>query len=186
MVFDDSSSDEELMREYQNGADGAFDLLFKRHSSRVYGFLMNRLKNRAQADDVFQLTFLKLHQARRHYDPSFPFAPWLFTVCKSVLTDSARKLGRNREEANDELVSSAVDEASIESASELRPTVAMDGLSSNQRVALELRYFEDLQFEEIAERLKTSPSNVRKLVSRGIQSLKRRMERKEKNDDKGR
>ena len=55
------------MQAYQNGIDGAFDLLFKRHSSRVYGFLMNHLKNRAQADDVFQATFLKLHQARRHY-----------------------------------------------------------------------------------------------------------------------
>lgn len=170
MEFNESSSDEELMQAYQNGVDGAFDLLFKRHSSRVYGFLMNHLKNRAQADDVFQATFLKLHQARRHYDPSFPFAPWLFTVCKSVLTDHARKKNRIREDANDVLVSRAVDEKSIEYADP--PVIALEGLPANQRAAIELRYREELQFEEIAQRLETSPANVRKLVSRGIEKLK--------------
>lgn len=168
MVFNESSTDEELMQAYQNGADGAFDLLFKRHSSRVYGFLMNHLKNRMKADDVFQATFLKLHQARRHYDPTYPFAPWLFTVCKSVLTDSARKWSRSREDSNDEMVACAVDEKTVEE----RPVVSLEGLSKQQRTALELRYFDELRFEEIAERLQTSPSNVRKLVSRGIQTLK--------------
>lgn len=168
MVFNESSTDEELMQAYQNGIDGAFDLLFKRHSSRVYGFLMNHLKNQSQADDVFQATFLKLHQARRHYDPSFPFAPWLFTVCKSVLTDHARKRNRNREDSNDDLVSRAVDEATVGP----QPAVALDGLPANQRAAIELRYRDELQFEEIAKRLETSSSNVRKLVSRGIQRLR--------------
>lgn len=168
MVFNESSRDEELMQAYQNGADGAFDLLFKRHSSRVYGFLMNRLKNRTEIDDVFQATFLKLHKARGHYDPSFPFAPWLFTVCKSVLTDHIRKQNRNREDSNDELVSKAVDKKTIE----MQSVISLDGLPSNQQTAIELRYHDELQFEEIAERLNTSPSNVRKLVSRGIQSLK--------------
>lgn len=167
--MNDYSSDEELMQAYQNGVDGAFDLLFKRHSGRVYGFLMNRLTDRAQADDVFQATFLKLHQARRHYDPSFPFTPWLFTVCKSVLTDHLRKLKRSKEDANDDLVTTAVDERSI---AREAPSVPLDMLPSAQRMAVELRYQDELQFEEIADRLETSPSNVRKLVSRGIQRLK--------------
>ena len=168
MDFNESSTDEELMQAYQNGVDGAFDLLFKRHSSRVYGFLMNHLKHRAQADDVFQATFLKLHQSRRRYDPSFPFAPWLFTVCRSVLTDSLRKLSRNLEDSNDDLVSRIVDPRT----SEMPLTVALESLSQNQRAAIELRYHDDLKFEEIAMRLQTTPSNVRKLVSRGIETLK--------------
>lgn len=168
MVFDESSSDEELMQAYQNGADGAFDLLFKRYSSRVYGFLMNHLKNRAQADDVFQATFLKLHQARKHYDPSFPFAPWLFTVCKSVLTDHTRKMIRTREDANENFVSRAADPKTLG----VDRGISLDSLPLNQRAAIELRYHDELQFEEIAARLETSPQNVRKLVSRGIEKLR--------------
>jgi RNA polymerase sigma-70 factor, ECF subfamily len=168
MQFKESSSDEELMKAYQNGIDGAFDLLFKRYSSRLYGFLMSHLKNRVQADDVFQATFLKLHQARKHYDPTYPFAPWLFTVCKSVLMDHARKRSRNREDSNDEMVANAADEKAIED----QPSIALEALPATQRAAIELRYQDDLQFEEIAERLKTSPSNVRKLISRGIKTLR--------------
>lgn len=168
MVLNESVSDEELMQAYQDGVDGAFELLFKRHSSRVYGFLMNYLKNRVQADDVFQATFLKLHQARRHYDPSFPFAPWLFTVCRSVLTDHERKRGRNREDSNEELISSVADQRTFE----IQPAIELEALPANQRVAIELRYQDELKFEEIAQRLETSPSNVRKLVSRGIKTLR--------------
>lgn len=168
MVFNKSSTDEELMRAYQDGDDTAFRLLFERHSSRVYGFLMAHLKNRAQADDVFQATFLKLHQARRHYDPAFPFPSWLFTVCKSVLIDHARKGARSREDSNEEMVAQAKDEK----IGEAETGVALDGLPPNQRTAVELRYHDELGFEEIAKRLETTPANARKLVSRGVEKLR--------------
>jgi RNA polymerase sigma-70 factor (ECF subfamily) len=177
MVFDESSTDEELMRAYQNGVDNAFEILYRRHSSRVYGFLVNRLKNRMQADDVFQATFLKLHQSRKHYDPSFPFSPWLFTVCKSVLLDHLRKSKRGREENNDLAIETAIaplDSESVIIAQEMN----LEALSQSQRTAIELRYKDDLPFEEIALRLQTSPSNVRQIVSRGIKSLRRLAGRK--------
>lgn len=174
MVFNESSTDEELMQAYQDDDDTAFRLLFERHSSRVYGFLMNHLQNRGQVDDVFQATFLKLHQARRHYDPSFPFPSWLFTVCKSVLIDHARKRDRIREDSNEELVAQAKDQTSTEAES----SVALDGLPPNQRTAVELRYHDDLEFEEIARRLETTPANARKLVSRGVEKLRILMGRK--------
>ncbi len=172
----ESLTDEQLMKAYQNGAGDAFDVLFKRHSARVYGFLMNQLRDRAQADDVFQATFLKLHRSRRHYDPVFPFAPWLFTVCKSVLTDHRRKMSRVRERLDQDLVSSAVDDRQTV---EPRPEISLEGLSDRERTAIQLRYVEDLKFEEIAARLKTSSSNVRQIISRSIKTLKLISQRKE-------
>lgn len=44
--------------------------------------------------------------------------------------------------------------------------------SKDQQKAIHLRYFEDWSFEEIAEKLKTTPMNSRKLVSRGLKQLK--------------
>ena len=41
------------------------------------------MRNDAQARDVFQATFLKLHKCRDRYDASFPFVPWLFTICRN-------------------------------------------------------------------------------------------------------
>ncbi len=167
------------MQAYQNGDDRAFNILFERHSSRVYGFLMNQLKNRAAADDVFQLTFLKLHQARRHYDPSFPFAPWLFTVCKSVLSDHWRKQKTIREDSNDIALENAPENVpdqpsngSLATNESALDVAGMNTLSARERSVIDLRYRDDLKFEEIALRLKTSPSNVRQIVSRALRSLR--------------
>ncbi len=165
MDLGESSSGEELMKAYQNGASRAFDLLYQRHSGRVYGFLISRLKNRAQADDIFQASFLKLHQARHHYNPSFPFLPWLFTVCKSVMLDALRKEKTNREDLieNDYIV------PALESVSQ---RVDLDILKGLQKTAVELRYQEGFSFEEIAVKLETTPSNIRQIISRGIRKLK--------------
>ncbi len=165
MTGDKGSTDEELMKAYQNGSEDAFRVLFARHSPKVYGFLVSRLKDRAQADDVFQNTFLKLHQTRSHYDPAFPFSPWLFTVCKSVMLDFLRKQKRVLEDELDE--SQMVVPDTI-------PNFVIDlgSLPRQQQQVIDLRFKEDLSFEEIAKRIETSPTNARQILSRGIKRLR--------------
>ncbi|MBX9767430.1 MAG: hypothetical protein K2X47_09180, partial [Bdellovibrionales bacterium] len=58
-------SDGELMELYKSGRMESFQILYNRHSAKVYGYFRGRLKNRAQADDLFQATFLKLHSHRQ-------------------------------------------------------------------------------------------------------------------------
>lgn len=164
----EEESDEDLMRAYQRGDDKAFEVLYRRHSPKVYGYLHSRLRDRALADDLFQCAFLKLHKARAHYDPSLPFVPWLFTVCRSAMVDGLRARGRRRED---------LDPVAIANAEARSPTAAPDlpdlsTLSAEQRKAVELRYAEDLPFEEIARRLETSSANARQLVSRAVRRLR--------------
>lgn len=161
-------SDEELMGAYQQGNDNAFAVLYARHSGKVYGFLINRLKDRAFADDVFQATFMKLHKARLHYDPSFPFVPWLFTVCKSVMVDNVRK----KKTIQEDLDSIAVEQAIAEEPQVLTALPDLASLPETQRKAVELRYGQDLSFEEISKQLETSPANVRQLISRAVKRLR--------------
>lgn len=157
------------MRAYQLGSEQAFDALYRRHSGRVYGYLKGKLSDRALVDDVFQGTFLKLHSARGHYDPSFPFVPWLFTICRSVLTDQLRKKARTLEDLNEVAVKEAVAEE-VESAAS---PPDLNELPVTQRKAVELRYGSEMPFDEIAKRLETTPANVRQLVSRAIRRLRR-------------
>jgi RNA polymerase sigma factor (sigma-70 family) len=87
-------TDEELMQAYQQGGENsarAFESLYERYSAQIYGFLTRRLVDQRMVEDVFQATFLKLHQTRHQYDAAYPFAPWLFTVCRSALLDAVRK-----------------------------------------------------------------------------------------------
>ena len=163
----DALTDEELMKAYQLGNESAFGVLYRRYSGRLYGFLRGKLRDRVTTDEVFQGAWLKLHQTRGGYDASFPFAPWLFAVSRSVLVDHARKRARSLED---------LDAAAVEAAIQVEPETTalpdLGALPATQRSAIELRYSAGLSFDEIARRLETSPSNVRQLVSRAIKKLR--------------
>ncbi len=164
------------MKAYQEGSELAFEQLYERHSSKVYGYLKKRLSDSKTVEDVFQGTFMKLHQSRQRYDASFPFVPWLFTVCRSVMTDTLRKQSRAPETVHGDFdiltsnIPDLVDPPGSEKGERAIPELS--ALPPTQRNALELRYSQDLSFEEIAKRLKTSPANVRQLISRAVRKLR--------------
>ncbi len=164
-----SLTDEALMVLYQEGDEKAFEVLYQRHSGRVYGFLRKRLRDPHMADDVFQATFTKLHAAKGRYQPKYPFLPWLFTVCRSEMIDHFRKVARNQEDPTADLSETVAAPAADNSRSNM-PDLSQ--LPTNQSTALTLRYQEDMEFVEIAKRLSTSAANVRQLISRAIKSLK--------------
>lgn len=180
------STDEQLMEAYRQGDFEAFEVLYQRHSGKVYGFLRNRLSARTLTDDVFQGTFLKLHQCRKQYDASLPFLPWLFTICRSVMIDALRKTQRSLEVSVEEpttlenvesSTSSSLAQLEAKASSELAGSITgFQKLPAKQQEVLELRYTQELSFEEIASRLNTSPINVRQMVSRAIKKLKQVMD----------
>lgn len=172
-------TDEELMKAYQLGDIQSFDTLYSRYHARVYGFLCQKLSTSQLPllEDAFQLTFMKLHQFRHQYDASFPFAPWIFTVCRSAMLDILRGQKRihKQEELNQKAVETAIQYIPEDPSDELPD---LSKLTPQQRQAVEMRYFEDLSFDEIARQLKTSPSNVRQIVSRTIRSFKKLVKKK--------
>src|SRR5574343_1651229 len=84
-------SEEELMALYQDGSEDAFNLLYKRNSDKIYGFLLNKVRDEQVANEIFQSTFLKLHKGRHLYNKDLPFLPWLFAICRNTLSDYFRK-----------------------------------------------------------------------------------------------
>lgn len=156
------------MKAYQSGDSAAFDVLFERHKGRVFSFLMGKLGKRFESEEVFQAAFMKLHQSRRLYDPNFRFAPWLFTITQSVLKDHFRKTKRNLEDS----VGDVWDDLPAQE-SEKPEQPNLEGLEARQRLAVEMRYGQDLSFDEIAEKLQTSSVNVRQLIGRAIKKIRR-------------
>lgn len=159
-------TDEELMTAYKLGDSSAFTFLYERHAGKVLGFLKKKAASDAIARDIFQATFLKLHRNRAKYDSNQPFLPWLFIICRSELVDSYRKEKRSLEDSYDE-----VPEKGGEFQSEVRQ-LDLSVLPEIQRKALELRYSNDLDFDEIAASLDTSSVNARKIISRALKRLR--------------
>jgi RNA polymerase sigma-70 factor (ECF subfamily) len=171
-------TDEQLMARYVEGNYAAFEELYKRHAGKVNGFLRKRLQTKEMIEDVFQATFLQLHQSRRRYDSSLPFLPWLFTICRNVMIDKLRAQKRTLEDlsanAYDNLDPGVQIPNVAISASESAGFIDQwaQSLSQKERDILSLRFANDFSFDEIAKRLGINSSNARKVSQRALKKLK--------------
>ena len=164
-------TDEDLMVMYQNGSESAFQVLYVRHSSKIYGFLKSRIFQAEKTADIYQEVFIKIHRYKHLYNKSLPVLPWFFTITKSVMIDEIRKDKKSKlidDDKDLDQIPSEIFESSV-----ISDTVLLiQKLPDSQKIALQMRYVDDKTFEEISETLKTSSENVRQIISRGIKRLK--------------
>ncbi len=191
----DKISDEDLMRAYQNGDQGAFLELYKRYAPRVYGYILPRVKNRAQGDDLFQQIFMKLHKSRGTYKTELPFAPWIFSIIRTVMADFFKQRSRSVDNVyldgvahGDSTVETLIPAAAADYSSDIAADSAtaikgtslletemkarLGTLSDRERTAVESRYLNENSFFNIAKELNTTESNTRQIVSRALRKLK--------------
>src|SRR5262249_31030543 len=98
----DPVTDEELMDAYAAGSLAAFDSLFARLAPRVHAFFVRSFGDVALADDLLQVTFMKLHRARADYRSGSPLRSWLFSIAARVRLDELRRRRRLREDVDAE------------------------------------------------------------------------------------
>ena len=84
-------TDEELMVLYQNGSEAAFQILYDRHSSKIFGFISSRISNKETANEIFQDVFIKIHKSKQLYNKSLPLLPWIFTITRNAVFDYAKR-----------------------------------------------------------------------------------------------
>ncbi len=175
----DVSTDEELMVMYQNGSENAFQVLYDRHSSKVFGFLKSRIKTDEKVQDIYQDVFIKIHKSKHLYNKALPVLPWIFTITRSVMIDELRK-DKSSKFVDDFDLEKIEQPIKSENENFGHALKKINELPQSQKVALQMRYVDDHTFEEIALSLKTSPLNVRQLISRGVKRLKELIENEEK------
>ncbi len=166
------SSDEELMALYQNGAEAAFRILYERHSAKIYNYLQKRVVRKEKVTEIYQDVFVKLHKSKSLYNLTLPLLPWLFTITRSVLIDEFKKDKNFKYNDNFDLekIPAALPADCEQHHSEVGNLI--QSLPEAQKKVVQLRYVDEKTFAEIAEILKTTPLNVRQILSRGIKRLK--------------
>jgi RNA polymerase sigma-70 factor, ECF subfamily len=90
----DPETDEQLLAAYRIGDKSAFARLVERYQRELFHFLVRFLGDRAAAEDVFQETFLQVHQSADQFDPQRRFRPWLFTIGANKARDLMRSQAR--------------------------------------------------------------------------------------------
>jgi RNA polymerase sigma-70 factor (ECF subfamily) len=87
------AGDEQLMLAYREGDAGAFEALYKRHKGALYRFVARSIRDRAQAEELYQEIWMRVIEARGRYEVQAKFTTWLYTVAHNRLVDHWRKRG---------------------------------------------------------------------------------------------
>jgi RNA polymerase sigma-70 factor, ECF subfamily len=173
-------SDEELMVAYAAGDQAAVRELFQRYAPVLLRVLLRQVGRQADAQDLVQQTFLQLHRARRDFRPEMRVRPWIMTIALNLARDLLRRRGRRPESVLDEAALPAT--VSVSPAVEVttdvakRVRTALRGLPSDQREVIELHWFEQLSFNEIAAIVGATSGAVRVRAHRGYVALRKTLD----------
>jgi len=164
-------SDEELMTLYQTGQFEAFEVLYTRHSGRVFEYLKKKTSIEV-ARELMQEVFEKIHKSRGKYISQYPFLPWAFTIARNSLFDFFKQAESKLANSSSGVAIENLAIADSPPGNDFDLSQVLSSLPSNQRRAIELRYQQEWSFEKIARDMKTSEDNVRQIISRGIKKVR--------------
>jgi len=175
------------MAQVGQGEGEAFRELVELHQNAVIGTCAKMLGNVHDADDLAQQVFLRVWKSAPRYEPTARFTTWLFTITRNLVSNHTRSLGRasfvsldaeppdgedRRKHERPDPSTLAPDESALNS--ELWEAIdqAIAALPDTQRMAVVLRRYEELSYEDIAVVMETSVSSIKSLLFRARGQLR--------------
>ncbi|MGJ8675909.1 MAG: RNA polymerase sigma factor [Akkermansiaceae bacterium] len=166
-----------LMMRVKNGDEAAFEELVKRHQSIVVATVSKMLGNSSDAEDIAQQVFIRLWKSAPRYKVKAKFTTYMFTIMRNLVFNESRRRSRKKEssinEREDEFHLQTEDSNTKSPDNqvlqeELQAAVdnAIAELPEKQRLAVILRRYENMPYEEIADVLELSVSAVKSQLFR--------------------
>ena len=169
-----------LLARIQDGDREAFMTIIRLYQQKVFVMAYSILRNREDALDAVQETFLRLYQKAGLYKPGHSFQGWLLQMAKNISIDSYRKHQQKRREWEtskplEEIPVAAEDLASDSAASDLRSAFgrSVEKLANRQRMVFVMRHYNELQFNEISEAMQISVGTAKSLHFKAVQNLRK-------------
>ncbi len=175
------AEDERLIARVVEGDRGAFEMLYDRYASTVFGLALRMLGDREVAEDAVQEIFWRVWRRLGSFDRSRAFAPWLFGIAHNYCIDELRRRKVRPqsvyEDDENPILSEIADEADVGEAALLAEQgrlvrSALEQLPEEQRQTLLLAYFGGLTQQEIAAKLGNPLGTVKTRMRLGLQKLR--------------
>jgi RNA polymerase sigma-70 factor (ECF subfamily) len=183
---DEDAEDVRLMRQVSEGDTSAFEQLIERHQSLVAGTVARMLGSSSEVEDIAQQVFIRVWKSARRYVPRAKFTTWLLKITRNLVFNELRRSKRHahvplqtepgaeefplKDETNPTPDASLLER-------ELQRTIeeAITELPESQRMALILRRYEQLSYEQIADILDLSVPAVKSVLFRARTELRARL-----------
>jgi RNA polymerase sigma-70 factor (ECF subfamily) len=177
-------SDEKLILRFQKGDINAYNELVKRYKDRLLNFVIRYFNNVEQAEDVVQDTLIKLYTHASYYKNVAKFSTWIFTIAKNNALTELRKNKRKKTDSlwtdDGQVIDINSKEESLDS--KVQNEIAIDQLNKfldeipeNFRMAVVLRDFQELSYEEISKILEIPIGTIKSRINRGRIQLAEKM-----------
>lgn len=181
-------SDGDLVSLYINGSEKAFELLLKRHKSKIYTTIYLIVRDQYIAEDLLQETFIKAIKKLRSgsYNEEGKFAPWIVRIAHNLAIDYFRREKRYptivMEDGTNIFNSIQFSENSMESIrikDETHETLKkmIEALPDSQREVLIMRHYSDMSFQEIAETTGVSINTALGRMRYALINLRKKLEK---------
>ena len=170
------AADERLLIEAAQKDPARFADLYEIHFERVYAYIVKRVGDRAETEDLTSEVF---RHALAHLDRfdwrGVPFAAWLYRIAANLISDRWQRSGR--EIADDSIETASVNSVEIEEV-ERRATLfrLVESLPEEQRRVVVMRFVEEKSIKEVAREIRKTEGAVKQLQFRALSNLRARME----------
>jgi RNA polymerase sigma-70 factor (ECF subfamily) len=185
-------ADRELISLYIQGNESAFKTLLMRHKNKIYRFIQIKLNDRDLAEDIFQETFIKIVNTFKlgTYNEEGKFLPWAMRIAHNLIIDHFRRTNKvsfisessslksdfnifSTLKLEDENIEDQITRTELET----QMVDLVEYLPEMQRDILKMRLFQDLSFQDIADkedisintalgRMRYALINLRKLIEK--------------------
>lgn len=170
------AADERLLIAAAQKDPARFAELYEIHFERVYAYIVKRVGNRAETEDLTSEVFRHALASLDRFDwRGAPFAAWLYRIAANLISDQRQRSGR--EITDDSLERAATPSAEIEEV-ERRATLfrLVDTLPVEQRRVLVMRFVEEKSIKEVARELHKTEGAVKQLQFRALSNLRAQLE----------
>ena len=178
--------DVRLMQLVRTGDMLAFEKLVERHQTLIAGTVARMLGNNSDVEDLAQQVFIRVWKSAKRYEPRAKFTTWLLKITRNLVFNELRRrkrhalnplqseTGGEETQLKDEHVQTP-DAALLEGELQRAIESAIEQLPETQRMAVVLRRYEELSYEQIADVLDQSVPAVKSLLFRARTELRERL-----------
>lgn len=180
----DKMTDVELMQCISEGEHRAMQILVERYQNIVYSTVARMLNNSPETDDIAQQVFINIWKGAKGFNPESSFSTWMFTILKNLVFNELRRQRRKpvvfaeevdeNASGDDVFIDASLSPDSATEYAELETAVnkAIAQLEPDARLAIQLRRFQNMSYEDIAATLGKSVSATKSLLFRARNELK--------------
>ena len=163
---DKMSADGQLISLAKQGDQQAFSKLMKKYRDSIFFTVLKMINNRDDAEDIVLITFSKAFNNLQNYNEEFAFSTWLFKIATNNCIDFLRKkriqttsLYHNSSDESEELKPIGIKDKNLDPAESImkdqrvhKIREIVEQMNPKYKQLIELRYFDELSYEEIAEK----------------------------------